>query len=320
MPGYNVIPDSAVDPDAPITTALMFALRDNPIAMFGAAPGAPLLNRGAINIGGSGVDGDMVDATVLSGSGLYDFNNVTLTTSHTFPILTIIRATGTVNISGAVSLTLSSLVDRIALKALGATVTGETDVIGGTPPPPNVYSNYANNYPCSYGGAAPGSTQLGVGLVSTALTRVWEWLIRRPLLGAGKAVDGGSLAYNTQCGGGALVVLADGPIIVTGSIGADGVRATSGGLSGAGGSIILISGTSIALSGATLVAAGAVDIGHGTGSAAGGYIACVAPTITGSPSVAVGADGGSNVSAPQVGLFESINTLTQAQINAILLR
>ncbi len=38
---WTTIPDSDVDPESPITTSLMQALRDNPIAIAGALSGAP---------------------------------------------------------------------------------------------------------------------------------------------------------------------------------------------------------------------------------------------------------------------------------------
>src|SRR5271154_1505066 len=113
-PAYLTILDAEVDPDSPITTSLMFRLRDNLIASFAAQPGAPLLNRGAINIGGSGVDGNMVDATTLVGSGLYDFETITLTMAKTLPCLTILRCTGAVNISNVIGAQQTSLLDRIA--------------------------------------------------------------------------------------------------------------------------------------------------------------------------------------------------------------
>jgi hypothetical protein len=325
MPGYNTIPDSAVDPDAPITTSLMFALRDNPIAMFGAAPGAPVLNRGAISIGGSGLDGAAVDATSIVGSGVYDFSSITLTLAKTLPILTILRCsnqnggTGIVNISSVVGAAESCLQDRLVLKALGATVIGEVDIVGGTPPPPNVLSNYANTFPNSYGGSNMANTGGMPGIVGTPLFRVWQRLIKNPLLGAGLVIDAGILDPLVACGGGAIIVLADGPIIVSGTLAANGSRPGSGSVSGAAGSIILVSGTSISLAGSTLVAAGGVDVGHGGGVGAGGYIAAVSPVITGTPTINVTGDNGTITSGPGYGLYEQVTTLTQAQINALLL-
>lgn len=49
MTDYTVITDSQVDPDAPITSGLGYAWRDNPIAIAEGAPGAPRINQGAID-------------------------------------------------------------------------------------------------------------------------------------------------------------------------------------------------------------------------------------------------------------------------------
>ena len=43
MAAWTTIPDSDVDPESPITTSLMVALRDNPIAIAEGASGAPAL-------------------------------------------------------------------------------------------------------------------------------------------------------------------------------------------------------------------------------------------------------------------------------------
>lgn len=48
MADYIAQPDTAVDPDAPVTSDLMYALRDNPIAMFEGAAGAPRLTNSAL--------------------------------------------------------------------------------------------------------------------------------------------------------------------------------------------------------------------------------------------------------------------------------
>lgn len=49
MPDYTPIPDPTVEPDAPITSELMFRLRDNPLGMFEGADGAPKLQDAALS-------------------------------------------------------------------------------------------------------------------------------------------------------------------------------------------------------------------------------------------------------------------------------
>lgn len=48
MADYIAQPDTAVDPDAPVTSDLMYALRDNPIAIAEGAPGAPRIQDAAL--------------------------------------------------------------------------------------------------------------------------------------------------------------------------------------------------------------------------------------------------------------------------------
>lgn len=48
MADWTSIPDASVDPDAPVTSELMYALRDNPVAITEAAAGAPKIVRGAL--------------------------------------------------------------------------------------------------------------------------------------------------------------------------------------------------------------------------------------------------------------------------------
>lgn len=49
MADYIAQPDTAVDPDAPVTSDLMYALRDNPIAIAEGAAGAPRIADAALN-------------------------------------------------------------------------------------------------------------------------------------------------------------------------------------------------------------------------------------------------------------------------------
>ena len=50
MPDYRVIADSEVQPDAPVTSSLGFALRDNPAAIAQGADGAPKVRSEALNL------------------------------------------------------------------------------------------------------------------------------------------------------------------------------------------------------------------------------------------------------------------------------
>lgn len=49
MADYVPIPDSMVDPDAPLTSDLMYRVRDNPIAIAEGATGAPRVQNAALS-------------------------------------------------------------------------------------------------------------------------------------------------------------------------------------------------------------------------------------------------------------------------------
>ena len=69
MPDYRVIADSEVQPDAPVTSSLGFALRDNPAAIAEGAPGAPKNRSESLNL--TATSGDRTsDGTVFTLNGL----------------------------------------------------------------------------------------------------------------------------------------------------------------------------------------------------------------------------------------------------------
>ena len=49
MADYRTITDAEVDPDAPLTSSLGYAFRDNPIAIAEGATGAPRIQDGALD-------------------------------------------------------------------------------------------------------------------------------------------------------------------------------------------------------------------------------------------------------------------------------
>lgn len=69
MPDYRVIADSEVQPDAPVTSSLGFAFRDNPDAIAEGAPGAPKNRSESLNL--STASGDRTsDGVVFTMNGL----------------------------------------------------------------------------------------------------------------------------------------------------------------------------------------------------------------------------------------------------------
>lgn len=57
MADWKNIPDTDVDPDAPVTSELMYALRDNPVAIAEGAVGAPRVNLSSNTFNISGTAG-----------------------------------------------------------------------------------------------------------------------------------------------------------------------------------------------------------------------------------------------------------------------
>lgn len=70
MADYFAIPDSALDPDAPVTSELAYALRDNPIAIVEGAAGAPRIQDGALGGNATPYGGSWIAArTSFVGAG-----------------------------------------------------------------------------------------------------------------------------------------------------------------------------------------------------------------------------------------------------------
>lgn len=69
MPDYRVVADSEVQPDAPVTSSLGFALRDNPAAIAEGALNAPKVRSEGLNL--TGVAGDRTsDGVIFTLNGL----------------------------------------------------------------------------------------------------------------------------------------------------------------------------------------------------------------------------------------------------------
>ena len=77
MTDYNPIPDNILEPDDPISADLGIRWRDNPIAMFEGAPGAPRLQFAALGtlVAGSTVRSrnESVQSTAVTDTMFYSF-------------------------------------------------------------------------------------------------------------------------------------------------------------------------------------------------------------------------------------------------------
>lgn len=69
MADYIAQPDTAVDPDAPVTSDLMYALRDNPIAIAEGASGAPRIADAALGTSVTAAGRNWVAQRVVTSAG-----------------------------------------------------------------------------------------------------------------------------------------------------------------------------------------------------------------------------------------------------------
>lgn len=321
MTTWTTITDGQTGSEAPITQALMRALRDNISALAEGSAGAPFINRAAISPGSSGADGAVGNGTTVTGSGFFEFASILLSAPKTFPDVVIARVNGDVTISDTLSMGTLSDAEYAQVDLLGVLRGnyGATGNTSGGNNPGGGGGNYGaggnGNHATSTGGAARSHSNLR-----------WPWLHGRPRCGGyGGAAAGGGGGLGGG-GGGGLILIANGNVNVTGGTidasGAAGTEAGSngGGGGGAGGSIIIITpgtitaGTYKANGGAAPAPSGGGLRGGGGG---GGYIALVASAFAGSRTKET--TGGAGFNNGGAGSSEEI-TLTAAQINSILLR
>ena len=74
MADWTTITETATDPDAPVTSVLVKALRDNPQAIAEAASGAPKIVRGALKTATASIRGTLASgASVVVSMNEYSF-------------------------------------------------------------------------------------------------------------------------------------------------------------------------------------------------------------------------------------------------------
>ncbi len=325
MTFYIEITDDEIDPGQPGTHFLIQRLRDNLIAAFEGAAGGPTLNRAAIGAGSSGLDGNWIYTSTITGLGFWEPESIVVAAAQTLtlPGVAVCRVNGNVTIGAGSTLRVDTMTasERAQAGRLGHIV-------------------------CAVGGAA-GAAIGGTGEPIPDVERFWN-----AFRGFAGGVGGAAAASGNAEGGGVMILIIDGDLTIGagGKItanGADGAwtGAVSGGGGGAGTIIVVCTGT---ISGGAFEAKGGNgwdgSHGPGGGSGAGGYIALVAAaygtaptfdvsagTITlagagstgaGGASLGNGGDGsvgGGGISAGTVGESEQV-TLTEEQIRALLLR
>ena len=90
MTGYAAILNSEVDPESPITTSLMVALRDNPIAITEGSSGAPNIVTAAIT--DANVTQAKLPTSTVSLFGSLTSNTVAYLTLHNYMFFPMIHA------------------------------------------------------------------------------------------------------------------------------------------------------------------------------------------------------------------------------------
>lgn len=118
MADWKTIPDTDVDPDAPVTSELMYALRDNPVAIAEGATGAPRITQSSF-----------VAPTVGSAYKLGEGSGTRTVTTVNFTIMGAVFMAGSVSVSytksgsaGTVSLM------RGSTELSSRTTNGTTDI------------------------------------------------------------------------------------------------------------------------------------------------------------------------------------------------
>ena len=126
MADWTVISDTSLDPDAPLTSELAYAWRDNPIAIAEGAVGAPRIQYAAIQAPSAG-----------SGVVVTTHNGVNATAGATTDVLAfsaLIAGTATVNVTavslavGPSSFTVTRVRNRTATVVAAITATGGYDI------------------------------------------------------------------------------------------------------------------------------------------------------------------------------------------------
>ena len=263
---------------------------------------SPYAIRSLTNIYGDGSDGDLSvgagdwntspPVNCPNGTGstpcTLQFHNLTITGAVTVPSGLVIRATGTITITGSGSITINTTTPAVAGRPLvqGVSTSVPTPSLGGIAPSAVLARQIVK--PGVFGGGA-GSSDSGGGVDDT---------------------------IPSGAGGGTLVILAAGGVTIGGSITADGTGgifdATNlvGRGGGGGGVVVIASRTSITNTGTINARGGVGSDGlnpfstvRAAGGGGGGIVNLLAPVISqGSINVNGGAGGANN------GMFDAGNS------------
>ncbi len=291
------------------------ALIRNPIAIAEGADDAPRISRKAIAPGGAEIEGAFTNATSApSSAGFYEYSSLVLTTAKTFPFISIIRIAGDSSLGDTITVTQptdANILQAAWFNAIIGNNGGDGTGAGGGA---NVGAG---------GDGDPNGTG-GAGRSMSGIKRAW--LNRIPVLGGKGGVSTASGSPTPGKGGGSILIIVHGDLDLTGGTidadGADGVEdGSSGAGGGAGGSITVIcTGT---LTGGTFNARGGDgdgDSGRRGGGGGGGRVSLIASAFAGTQTINVTGGSGPGGGDDGAAGFSETETLTEAQINGLLLR
>ena len=329
---YNVILDSEIDPESPVTESLMHRLRDNPIAMIQGASGAPRATSKIITPGGSDKDGILNDAVgALTLPGFFDWTNIELAADRAIPWISKFRVNGNVEIATGKTLRCvrpnAISADEAEIIALYNAIAGANSAAGASDTGGAggcVAAGGRSRTTLGSSGSAGGARGVSPNAFSNSYS---SFILRRVLLGGSGGLVAGSVPGGG--GGGHLCMLVNGDMELTGAtIDCSGANGTGGaseaGGGGGGGCLIIICNGNI--HDGTFLAMGGNGANSGSqcgGGGGGGLIILVAASFTGFQAKTVTGgtiSGGSGPAAAGTnGLAMANLTLTEEIINSIML-
>jgi len=325
MATYQIINNSEIDADSPITASLMARLRDNPEAVREGDPTSPGSYVAGFRVGGGGED-DAVAMPTLA--GFYAYNSLVDTVGGPLPIGLVIRVAGGVDLSGQTF----DLTGFVSLAA-GTRFDGLTPFIRAAAGSPgyNTGVGAGGDGLVQYGGlrSIMRANAGGVGGGSGA-----------PIIppggggggggawGSGGAGDGTSGTLNNALGGssgGGVLIIAEGDVDLSNTtwngFGGDGsVSGTAGAGGGGAGSVRVICGGILDVTGAVFNFAGGNGGNTNTdgGGGGGGLVVGYGTAIAGAPTVDVAGGIGAGSAINGGNGFTEFVALALNQIRALV--
>lgn len=314
---WTDVPDVRLASGKPVRASDVRFIRDDITALAQGLAGAPAILRTAIAASGSGLDDAWDDGTSLTGDGFYEPETIEWTAPRTLPSILVARVNGDVTVSAALTVPPPSVAERVTgVARMRATLCANGEDATGT-------SGGGAGAGAGAGGHG-GGTGHGAGGTGDG-TSYHTFLAMNPQLGgnSGNSTVSGSPIATPRLGGGALILIIDGDLDMTGgTINVNGAAGdVAGEISGAGGGTLIIICTGDIKAGAYNAKGGDGDTATGAGGG-GGKITLVASSFSGSRSHSVaggGTDGGATSTSGSAGSYEEI-TLTTGQIRALLFR